>query len=116
MDSTATILDSLALGDSDDITAQNSSILLIEDAHVRLANGSMYPATLGTLSLGAPAPDQTFQGDGDGPDYHGTFVPSYFEDHQVTGSASFGLHSGWPIQQAKSRALFNLADMIRIES
>jgi hypothetical protein len=68
-------------------------MILVNEGYSVLPNGSQYPLEVGSLSLGAPDVNQTFNR-GDGTRINGTQLPNYLHSIGQIPSSSYGLHIG----------------------
>lgn len=66
----------------------NSTVFAVSAMTAALPNGTRYPLTVGSLSLGAWLDIQTWG------HYQGLTIPGYLADSKLTTSNSFGLHYG----------------------
>ena len=72
----------------------NSSLSLMSEAYHTLPNGTQYPITLGTMSLGAPSRNQTFSGSGVSSSVYANFPIIEMFAAQLIPSASMAFHIG----------------------
>ena len=88
----------------------NCTIFATSNYSVSLANGTTYPMAVGSLSLGAWLPQQSW-GQGN---YQGWTIPSYLQNTSRIPSNSFGMHIGSALFGIEGSLVFGGYDQSRV--
>ena len=93
-------------------SVMNTSIEIVDNAYNTLPNGTQYPVTIGSLSLGYSELNQSFVESS--PRINATFPTSFFWENQITDSASFGIHVGFANAEFSGSLIFGGYDQSRV--